>query len=187
MSLGSSSQNLAPADRAPTAPLPDELNPGTLTELIELLFFAYRDFTGEVDAQLADLSFGRAHHRVLYFVSRHPGLPVAELLDILKITKQSLARVLKQLVDGGFIVQEPGTIDRRQRLLYPTGEGARLASDLTELQMRRIAVALERAGPDAAVAIRAFLSGMVSPGDRDHVDDLLLAAAARGALAGPDA
>ncbi|MEL6871255.1 MAG: MarR family transcriptional regulator [Pseudomonadota bacterium] len=150
-----------------------------LTEVIELLFFAYRDFTGEIDTRLESLGFGRAHHRVLYFVSRHPGLPVAELLDILKITKQSLARVLKQLVDSGYVAQETGQLDRRQRLLYPTAAGETLARDLTDLQITRVAGALKEAGPGSEEIVRGFLKGMVSAPERSHVDDLLFAAAVR--------
>ena len=93
--------------------------------IIELLFFAYRDFTSDPDQILADYGFGRAHHRVLHFVNRRPGLTVAELLDVLKITKQSLARVLKQLIDTGHIVQVQGPRDRRQRELYPDRQGPR--------------------------------------------------------------
>src|SRR4029077_6575180 len=104
-----------------------------LITCVELLFFAYRDFTGEADAVLAEFGLGRAHHRVLHFVNRHPALRVADLLEILKITKQSLARVLKQLVDQGWIVQKAGERDRRQRLLYTTGKGAELAGRLDSL------------------------------------------------------
>ena len=75
---------------------------------IELLFFAYRDFTAEPDAILARYDFGRAHHRVIHFVGRHPQMTVGELLGILRITKQSLSRVLGQLVRQGFIIQRPG-------------------------------------------------------------------------------
>src|SRR5271163_4883184 len=92
-------------------------------DLIELLFFAYRDFVGDPDEVLAKLGFGRAHHRVLHFVNRNPGIKVADLLDILKITKQSLGRVLKQLIDQGFVVQREGANDRRQRLLFVTPKG----------------------------------------------------------------
>src|SRR4030095_16750983 len=91
--------------------------------IIELLFFAYRDFTSDPDQILADYGFGRATHRVLHFVHRIPGLTVAARLDVLKITKQSLARVLKQLIDTGHIVQVQGPRDRRQRELYPTAKG----------------------------------------------------------------
>ena len=105
---------------------------------IELLFFAYRDFTGDPDAVLAQYGFGRAHHRVLHFVHRNPGLRVAHLLEILKITKQSLARVLKQLIDDGFITQRAGPEDRRERLLYVTAKGARLADKLTTMQVKRV-------------------------------------------------
>src|SRR5579863_4631846 len=96
-------------------------------DLIELLFFAYRDFVGDPDEVLAKLGFGRAHHRVLHFVNRNPGMKVADLLDVLKITKQSLGRVLKQLIDEGYIVQKEGANDRRQRLLYATVAGEALA------------------------------------------------------------
>src|SRR6185369_9239306 len=96
-------------------------------DIIELLFFAYRDFIGDPDDVLAKFGFGRAHHRVLHFVNRNPGMKVAELLDILKITKQSLGRVLKQLVDEGYVVQKAGAQDRRQRLLYLTAKGETLA------------------------------------------------------------
>ena len=145
----------------------------TLTETIELFFFAYRDFTGEADQRLADKGFGRAHHRVLYFVNRYPGLPVADLLDILKITKQSLARVLRQLVEDGYIAQEQGATDRRQRLLYPTARGSELARALTDLQMRRVEKAMRSAGDGGTAAIRAFLSGMISEPDRERVLALL--------------
>src|SRR5437763_13877338 len=92
-------------------------------DVIELLFFAYRDFIGDPDDVLAKFGFGRAHHRVLHFVNRNPGMKVAELLDVLKITKQSLGRVLKQLVDEDYVLQKAGAQDRRQRLLYLTPTG----------------------------------------------------------------
>ncbi|MDP3895265.1 MAG: MarR family transcriptional regulator, partial [Mesorhizobium sp.] len=110
--------------------------------IIELLFFAYRDFTSDPDHILEGYNFGRAHHRVLHFVNRMPGLTVAELLDVLQITKQSLARVLKQLIDTDHIVQVQGPRDRRQRELYPTAKGRALAIALATPQSRRIAEAL---------------------------------------------
>ena len=131
-------------------------------DLIELLFFAYRDFTSDPDDILAGIGFGRAHHRVVHFVDRQPGLTVADLLETLKITKQSLARVLKQLVDGGYIRQVAGPEDRRQRKLYTTDKGRRLARALAEPQSRRIARAMEAAGPGNRAAIEAFLRGMVN-------------------------
>ncbi|MGA9604767.1 MAG: MarR family transcriptional regulator, partial [Methyloceanibacter sp.] len=101
-----------------------------LLEFAELLFFAYRDFTRDPDAILADFGFGRAHHRVLHFVNRHSGLRVADLLDVLNITKQSLSRVLKQLIDKGYVVQRAGSSDRRERQLFPTDKGRALAERL---------------------------------------------------------
>jgi DNA-binding MarR family transcriptional regulator len=138
-------------------------------DLIELLFFAYRDFVGDPDEVLAKLEFGRAHHRVLHFVNRNPGMKVAELLDVLKITKQSLGRVLKQLIDDGYVVQREGENDRRQRLLYVTPAGEDLAMQLADLQTARIAAVLAELGPDGHEAARRFLAGMINAGDRDQV------------------
>ena len=130
--------------------------------IIELLFFAYRDFTSDPDQILADYGFGRAHHRVLHFVNRRPGLTVAELLDVLRITKQSLARVLKQLIDTGHIVQVQGPRDRRQRELYPTKKGRQLARELSVPQSRRIAAALREAEPGERAYVERFLQAMVN-------------------------
>lgn len=143
--------------------------PGPAWDLIELLFFAYRDFVGDADAVLAEFGFGRAHHRVLHFVHRNPGIKVADLLDILKITKQSLGRVLKQLVDEGYVIQKEGEIDRRQRLLYVTGKGKDLALKLANLQTERIARALAHAGPQVRESACRFLSAMVDADSHDQV------------------
>src|SRR3546814_13665541 len=110
-----------------------------LRQGIELLFYAYRDFTAEPDVMLARLGLGRAHHRVIYFVGRHPEITVTELLRILRITKQSLSRVLGDLMRAGFVVQRQGTRDRRQRLLELTEHGMELERQLSENQPRRIA------------------------------------------------
>ena len=134
-------------------------------EMIELLFFAYRDFVGAPDRILADFNFGRAHHRVLHFVERRPGLTIAELLDILKITKQSLNRVLKELVETGFIEARPGRDDRRQRLLHTTAKGGELARRLSRLQGQRIMSALAKAGLEHRKAIAAYLEGMIDPAE----------------------
>nr|WP_249116825.1 MarR family transcriptional regulator [Ciceribacter sp. L1K23] len=129
-------------------------------DTIESLFFAYRDFISDPDAILSKIGFGRAHHRVVYFVSRRPGMTVADLLAILQITKQSLARVLKELIDSGYIRQMAGPADRRQRRLYPTLAGRELALALSEPQSRRIAQALEGLSGDQRDGVRRFLEGM---------------------------
>ncbi len=133
---------------------------------MELLFFAYRDFTGEADAVLARQGMGRAHHRVIYFVGRHRDISVSELLQILGITKQSLSRVLSQLVQDGYIIQKPGTRDRRQRLLQLTDKGIELERQLTERQRRRIARAYREAGAEAVDGFRTVLLGMIEEPDR---------------------
>lgn len=143
---------------------------GIAFALIELFFFAYRDFTSDPDVILADYDFGRAHHRVLHFVNRRPGLTVAELLEVLKITKQSLARVLKQLIDTGHIVQVQGPRDRRQRELYPTQKGRTLALALARPQSSRIHAALEGLGDTDRACIEHFLKGMVNPELRAQID-----------------
>jgi DNA-binding MarR family transcriptional regulator len=138
-------------------------------DLIELLFFAYRDFTGDPDDVLAKLGFGRAHHRVLHFVNRNPGMKVAELLDTLRITKQSLARVLRQLIQEAYVLQKEGANDRRQRLLYVTPRGEALAMRLAGLQTRRIERALAELGPAGHETARRFLAAMLNAEHRESV------------------
>ncbi len=133
---------------------------------IELLFFAYRDFTKGPDTMLADYGFGRAHHRVIYFVGRHPGMTVRDLLNILQITKQSLSRVLKQLVEEGFISQTQGTEDRRQRLLNLTDKGLELERKLSEEQRERITNAYRQAGAEAVDGFRKVMLGVTD--EKDH-------------------
>jgi DNA-binding MarR family transcriptional regulator len=139
-------------------------------DIIELLFFAYRDFVGDADHVLEEFGFGRAHHRVIHFVHRYPGLKVADLLDVLRITKQSLGRVLKQLLDEGYIVQKAGSRDRRERLLFATAKGEALVAKLAGLQTDRINGAMADLGPAGAETVRQFLRGMI---DRDDPDKVL--------------
>ena len=142
-----------------------------LRQGIEMLFYAYRDFTSEPDSILARHKFGRAHHRVIYFVGRYPGMAVSDLLNILKITKQSLSRVLGQLVREEFISQRQGTRDRRQRLLELTEQGRELERQLTQNQRERIARAYREAGADAVEGFRKVMLGvMSSDGDRDRFE-----------------
>jgi DNA-binding MarR family transcriptional regulator len=148
-------------------------------DIIELIFFAYRDFVGDPDSVLATFGFGRAHHRVLHFVNRNPGLKVAELLDILKITKQSLGRVLKQLIDQGYVEQREGEKDRRQRLLFVTPKGEALALKLADLQTQRIMRAFSELGPDAPAIVRRFLVAMLDPEARRNIV-AFIAGAGRG-------
>ena len=172
-----------PADPRPRARDSDDL--------IELLFFAYRDFVGDPDRILAEYGFGRAHHRVLHFVDRYPGLTIAELLDILRITKQSLNRVLKDLIDQGYVAQRTGTSDRRQRLLFCTPSGGALAADLTRVQVRRVARAIDEPGDETQDAgggreariasAQGFLLAMIEPGDRPAVRRLMARRAAERA------
>lgn len=136
---------------------------------IELLFFAYRDFTAEPDAILAKYGFGRAHHRVIHFVGRHPQMTVGELLAILHITKQSLNRVLSLLVRREFIIQRPGAQDRRQRLLDLTPKGRELERQLSAPQRARIAHAYRQAGAQAVEGFRKVMLGIIADeGDRQR-------------------
>jgi DNA-binding MarR family transcriptional regulator len=126
---------------------------------------------------LEGFGFGRAHHRVLHFVHRYPGLKVADLLDVLRITKQSLGRVLKQLLDEGYIVQKTGNNDRRQRLLFATPKGEALVAKLAGLQTDRINRALRETGADGADAVRRFLRAMIDHDDPDKVLETILGTA----------
>src|SRR5215218_4238119 len=160
---GPDSQGVAGAAPAPRA--------GEMRwDIIELLFFAYRDFVGDADQELEAFGFGRAHHRVMHFVYRYPGLKVADLLDVLRITKQALGRVLKHLLDEDYIVQKTGNNDRRQRLLYATAKGEALVGKLAGLQTDRINRAVADLGPAGTETVRQFLRAMI---DRDDPDKVL--------------
>jgi DNA-binding MarR family transcriptional regulator len=143
-------------------------------DIIELLFFAYRDFVGDADHVLEAFGFGRAHHRVVHFVHRYPGLTVADLLGVLRITKQSLGRVLKQLLEEGYIVQRAGDQDRRQRLLFATAKGEALIAKLAGLQTDRITRAMSGLDASDAAAVSQFLRGMIDREDSDKVLERLL-------------
>src|SRR6516165_642770 len=150
---------------------PDSMVEEEVRRGIELVFFAYRDFTAEPDAILARYGFGRAHHRVIHFVGRHPQMTVTELLEILRITKQSLSRVLAQLVRQEFILQRPGPRDRRQRLLELTAKGRELERDLSQPQRARIANAYRQAGIQAVGGFRKVLLAIIaSEADRHRFD-----------------
>ena len=129
---------------------------------IELMFFAYRDFTGEADAMLEELGLGRAHHRALYFIGRHPDMTVSSLLEILNITKQSLSRVLSQLIDEGYVEQRTGETDRRQRLLRLTAKGRTLEQQVNNLQSRRFAKAYTQCGVGAVDGFQRVLSHLLN-------------------------
>jgi DNA-binding MarR family transcriptional regulator len=148
---------------------PPVLREEELRQGMELLFYAYRDFTAEPDSMLAQYGFGRAHHRVIYFVGRNPGMTVSGLLAILRITKQSLSRVLGQLVREGFITQRPGARDRRQRLLELTAKGTELERLLSQNQRERLARAYRQAGAEAVAGFRKVLLGIVNEADRAKV------------------
>jgi len=146
---------------------------------IELFFFAYRDFVRDPDDILEEFGFGRAHHRVLHFVRRHPGIRVARLLDVLNITKQSLARVLRQLIEEGYIVQQAGENDRRERCLFLTSEGIMLYERLVAPQLARVGDALTAAKSGGAQssgdqeAVERFLIAMIAEPDRIAVQMLI--------------
>ena len=144
-----------------------------IIELIELLFFAYRDFISDPDTILEELGFGRAHHRVVHFVGRNPGLTVAQLLDILRITKQSLGRVLRELIVKGYVYQREGEQDRRQRLLFLTKDGEKLRRRLMAPQIVRIRRALDESESGTPSDYRNVLYYLISPENRTTVRDWL--------------
>lgn len=143
-------------------------------DIMGLFFFAYRDFVRDADELLERQGFGRAHHRVIYFVNLRPGMTVADLLDILRITKQSLARVLRQLIDNGYIAQKHGDTDRRQRLLYPTEKGRDFFEVLSATQTRRIEAAFEALPEGSREAVKSFFVEMTETSDRHLLKALRL-------------
>ncbi len=136
----------------------------------DLLFFAYRDFTNAADVILEELGLGRAHHRAMHFIGRHPGINVSELLSILRITKQSLARVLSELIERDYVSQAPGPADRRQRLLRLTAAGEALERRLFGRQKACLAEAFHVAGPNALTGFRQVMRGIMDESARAWVD-----------------
>jgi DNA-binding MarR family transcriptional regulator len=136
----------------------------------DLMFFAYRDFTSAADAILDELGLGRAHHRVLHFIGRNPAISVGDLLTILRITKQSLARVLTVLLEQEYVVQAPGRDDRRQRLLSLTPQGKELERRLFERQRERLVAAYREAGANAVEGFRRVMRGVMDPEARAYLE-----------------
>lgn len=155
-----------PSAREPAAP-------ATIRQAIELLFFAYRDFTSDPDVILARSGYGRAHHRILHFVGAYPGINVAQLLSILRITKQSLGRVLQQLIKQGFVEQRPGRHDKRQRLLFLTDKGRAFGAHLSTPQEDRVRRAFEAAGPEAVAGYLQVLEHLITEEHRKIVLDTI--------------
>lgn len=139
---------------------------------IEAMFFAYRGFTADPDRILAEKSYGRAHHRAMHFVHRSPGTTVNNLLNILGVTKQSLNRVLRTLIEDGLVESKVGVQDRRERHLFLTEEGRELEKVLSEAQRKRMRAAYREAGPDAVAGFRQVLQHIMDPEMRKHFDQL---------------
>lgn len=138
----------------------------------EAMFFAYRGFTADPDRILAGLSYGRAHHRALHFINGAPGTTVNNLLNILGVTKQSLNRVLRTLIEDGMVESRVGKVDKRERHLFLTEDGATLERQLTEAQRARMRAAYRQAGPEAVAGFRRVLEAMMDPEMRRRYHDL---------------
>jgi DNA-binding MarR family transcriptional regulator len=167
--LKARSQFVAPPKLPPPTPVVD-VSDAEMRLAQDLLFFAYRDFTNVADNVLDELGLGRAHHRALHFIGRNPGITVSGLLAILRITKQSLARVLNALVDEGFVSQAPGFEDRRLRLLTLTDKGQALEKRLFDQQREQISRAYREAGPEAVSGFRTVMRAMMDKGARAYID-----------------
>ena len=139
----------------------------------DLMFFAYRDFTNAADVILQELGLGRAHHRALHFIGRNPGMTVGDLLGILRITKQSLARVLNELMEKNYVAQAPGRQDRRQRLLTLTPEGTALERRLFEQQRERMGAAYREAGGAAVEGFGRVMRAVMDISARAYIDRTL--------------
>ncbi|WP_227285707.1 MarR family transcriptional regulator [Boseongicola sp. H5] len=135
---------------------------------IEAMFFAYRGFTADPDRILQNYAYGRAHHRAIHFINRSPGTTVNNLLDILGVTKQSLNRVLRALVDDGLVESRVGTRDKRERHLFLTDAGIALERELSDAQRSRMRAAYRAAGPEAVAGFRTVLEQMMDPDMRRH-------------------
>ncbi len=167
--LKSAAKEPTPSPAGKLAANPLFLREEEIRQGIELLFYAYRDFTAEPDQVLDALGLGRAHHRAIYFIGRNPDISVSELLAILRITKQSLSRVLNDLIEQDYVLQRAGTRDRRQRLLSLSEKGAELERRMFELQRRRIARAYRNAGAEAVDGFKKVMQGIMEPEQRDQM------------------
>jgi DNA-binding MarR family transcriptional regulator len=167
--LKAKSHFIPPPKLPPPTPVVD-VGDGEMRMAQDLLFFAYRDFTNVADKVLEELALGRAHHRALHFIGRNPGITVSGLLAILRITKQSLARVLNALVDEGYVSQAPGYEDRRLRLLTLTDKGKALEQRLFESQREKLSQAYRAVGPQAVQGFRALMRAMMDKGARAYMD-----------------
>jgi DNA-binding MarR family transcriptional regulator len=167
--LKARSRFVAPPKLPPPTPVVD-VGDAQMRLAQDLLFFAYRDFTNVADRVLEELGLGRAHHRALHFIGRNPGITVSGLLAILRITKQSLARVLNALVDEGFVAHAPGFEDRRLRLLTLTDKGTALEQRLFDSQREKLATAYRCSGPQAVDGFRTLLRAMMDKGARSYID-----------------
>lgn len=173
-----SDRKFEPPSRSHPAPAPEAKSLASLLFLREeemrlaqdLLFFAYRDFTCCADRVLSELGLGRAHHRALHFIGCNPGISVSELLAILRITKQSLARVLSTLISRGYVTQTPGHSDRRRRKLSLTQAGAGLERQLFERQRERLTSAYREAGGAAVEGFRRVMRGIMEHDARNYMD-----------------
>jgi DNA-binding MarR family transcriptional regulator len=134
-----------------------------LRQGIEAMFFAYQGFTADPDRILATMAYGRAHHRALHFIARSPGTTVNNLLSILGVTKQSLNRVLRTLIEDGLVESRVGTTDKRERHLYLTEDGAALERKLSDAQRARMRAAYRAAGPQSVAGFRRVLEAMMDP------------------------
>ncbi|MBI6630564.1 MarR family winged helix-turn-helix transcriptional regulator [Pontibaca salina] len=134
-----------------------------LRQGIEAMFFAYRGFTADPDRILAELDYGRAHHRAIHFINRAPGTTVTNLLAILGVTKQSLNRVLRRLISDGLVESRVGTLDKRERHLHLTEAGCELEGRLSDAQRARLRAAFRDAGPEAVAGFRQVLEAMMDP------------------------
>lgn len=132
-----------------------------LRQGIEAMFFAYRGFTADPDRILSDMAYGRAHHRAIHFINRAPGTTVNNLLNILGVTKQSLNRVLRALIEQGLVESKVGKVDKRERHLFLTDEGHKLEQTLSDAQRARMRSAFRDAGPEAVAGFRTVLEAMM--------------------------
>jgi len=143
-----------------------------LRQGIEAMFFAYRGFTADPDRILVDMAYGRAHHRAVHFINRAPGTTVNNLLNILGVTKQSLNRVLRTLIEDGLVISKVGRNDKRERHLFLTDEGRALEQQLSDAQRARMRAAFRDAGPESVAGFRKVLEAMMDPEMRNSYTQL---------------
>jgi len=133
-----------------------------IKDFLEQIFYAYRETYSDPKKILKKYSFGTAHHKAILLIEKYQGLTVTDLLSKLKITKQSLNRVLRDLIKNNTIILKKGEVDSRQRQIYLSDKGKKLFDEIFVEQKKRIYTALKNSDSDSVIKFKNILSKIIN-------------------------